>query len=48
MLVHVDSRVGRSAPMPGDLAGRVAAIHRAHAELPVPEAVGRPMRIRRS
>ena len=48
MLVHVDSRVGRSAPMPDDLAGRVAAIHRAHAELPVPEAVGRPMRIRRS
>ena len=47
MLVHVDSRAGKSAPMPGDLADRIAAIQRSHAELAVPEVVGRPMRIRR-
>jgi acyl-CoA thioester hydrolase len=47
MLVHVDMAAGRSAPMPGDLAGRIAAIRLAHAQLPVPEAVGRPLRISR-
>lgn len=47
MLVHVDSRAGRSAPMPPGLALRVAAIYRAHAPLPRPEVVGRPMRIHR-
>ena len=47
LLVHVDSRAGRSAPMPPDVAARVAAVHRAHARLPVPSDVGRPMRIRR-
>ena len=47
MLVHVDMTHGRSAPMPGDLRARIEAVRRAHAELPVPEAVGRPMRIRR-
>ncbi|HLL09227.1 MAG TPA: thioesterase family protein [Nocardioidaceae bacterium] len=47
MLVHVDSRAARSAPMPADLAERVAALHQAQTTLPVPEVVGRPMRIRR-
>jgi betainyl-CoA thioesterase len=47
MLIHVDSRAGKSAPMPPELAARLDAISRAHAQLPVPEAAGRPMRIRR-
>jgi carnitine 3-dehydrogenase len=45
LLVHVDTRAGRSAPMPANLQERLAAIRRAHAELPVPELVGRPIRI---
>lgn len=47
MLVHVDARQGRACPMPGELLHRLAAIQRAHAELPVPDVVGRPMGIRR-
>lgn len=46
LLVHVDTRAGGSAPMPAELAGRVDAVLRAHAALPVPDRVGRPMRIR--
>lgn len=45
LLVHVDSRAGRSAPMPPDLAQRVQAIQQAHAGLAVPDVVGRPIRI---
>nr|MBA2465293.1 thioesterase family protein [Nocardioidaceae bacterium] len=48
MLVHVDSRAGRSAPMPRDLTLRLGSIRRAHAVLALPEAVGRPMRIKRA
>ncbi len=48
LLVHVDSRAGRSSPMPGDLREHVAAVHRAHAALPWPDVVGRPMRINRA
>lgn len=48
LLVHVDSRAAKSAPMPTDLKDRVVAIQRAHAGLPVPELVGRPMRIKRA
>jgi acyl-CoA thioester hydrolase len=48
LLVHVDMSAGRSTPMPPDLQDRVAAIHRVHAELPVPELVGRPIRIERA
>lgn len=47
MLVHVDSREGRSVPMPQDLQHRLAAIRHSHADLPVPEVVGRPMGIPR-
>jgi acyl-CoA thioester hydrolase len=47
MLVHVDSRAGRSVPMSRDLRARLAAIQEAHAQLAVPESVGRPMQIRR-
>jgi carnitine 3-dehydrogenase len=45
LLVHVDTAVGRSAPMPPELAERIDAIQRAHAALPVPDVIGRPMRI---
>ena len=47
MLVHVDMEAGRSAPMPPDLAQRLEEIRRAHHDLPLPEAMGRPMRINR-
>ncbi len=48
MLVHVDTRAGRSAPMPRTLARCLESIHRAHNELALPETVGRPMRINRA
>jgi acyl-CoA thioester hydrolase len=48
LLVHVDMMAGRSTPMPPDLQDRVTAIHQAHAALPVPELVGRPLRIERA
>jgi acyl-CoA thioester hydrolase len=48
MLVHVDSRAGRSTPMPADLLERLAAIQRAHAVLPLSKLVGRPIRIERT
>jgi carnitine 3-dehydrogenase len=48
MLVHVDSRAGRSAPMPPEVTERLGAIRSAHACLAVPESVGMPMRIRHS
>jgi len=47
MLVHVDSRAGRSAPMPRHIVEHLETIHRTHADLAVPDVVGRPMRIRR-
>jgi acyl-CoA thioester hydrolase len=47
LLVHVDTEAGRSAAMPDDLLRRVAAVARAHAALPMPDVVGRPMGIRR-
>ena len=46
MLVHVDTRQGRSAEMPQHIQDRLAAIRRAHAVLEVPRVVGRPMAIR--
>lgn len=47
MLVHVDMAQGRSAPMPADLQARLQAIATAHASLPMPPQVGKPMGIRR-
>ncbi|MFC7339922.1 thioesterase family protein [Saccharopolyspora griseoalba] len=47
MLVHVDTAAGRSCELPDHLQHRLRAIHQAHAALPVPDAVGRPMGIRR-
>lgn len=45
MLVHVDSQQGRSVPMPEYLRERLAAIHRAHQNLDLPDVIGRPMGI---
>jgi carnitine 3-dehydrogenase len=47
MLVHVDMAQGRSKPMPADLQARLQAIATAHAALPTPPQVGKPMGIRR-
>jgi len=47
MLVHVDMAQGRSKPMPADLQARLQAIAKAHASLPTPPQVGKPMGIRR-
>jgi acyl-CoA thioesterase FadM len=46
MLVHVDMEAGRSADIPGEVAERLAAIRQAHASLPIPAVVGKPMGIR--
>jgi len=43
LLVHVDTAAGRSAPLPEWLRERLAAIRRAHAAVPVPDVVGRPI-----
>jgi acyl-CoA thioester hydrolase len=48
LLVHVDMAAGRSSDLPEDLYTRISAIHRAHADLPRPDVVGRPMGIRRT
>lgn len=47
MLVHVDIAQGRATPMPADLQARLHAIAQAHASLPTPPQVGKPMGIRR-
>jgi acyl-CoA thioester hydrolase len=47
MLVHVDIAAGRSADIPADVAGRLDAIQGAHAVLPTPDVVGKPMGIKR-
>jgi acyl-CoA thioesterase FadM len=48
LLVHVDTAAGRSCPMPPDLLDRVHTVQRAHAHLPVPDLVGKPLGIRRA
>lgn len=46
LLVHVDTRTGRSSPMPAELLDHVRVVREAHADLPVSELVGRPLAIR--
>ena len=41
MLLHVDSKAGRTVPAPPEVISKVNAIASAHAGLPVPEGVGR-------
>jgi len=45
MLLHVDNDVGRTVPILPGPAAALAAIAEAHADLPVPEQVGRVMQI---
>jgi acyl-CoA thioester hydrolase len=45
MLLHVDTRAGQAAPFPEHIARRLREIAAAHAAMPVPSYVGRPMRI---
>ena len=46
MLLHVDTRAGQAAPFPAPIADRLMEIRAAHAaELPVPDYVGRAIRI---
>ena len=47
LLVHVDMGEGRSSDIAPEVAERIAAIRTAHAGLPTPDGVGRPMGIRR-
>ena len=47
LALHVDQSGPKVAPMPEDIRTRVAAVAAAHAALPRPEALGRPMGIRR-
>lgn len=46
MLLHVDAAAGRTSLMPPALEERVAALAAAHADLPRPDYVGRPMGLR--
>jgi len=48
LLVHVDMRAGRSAPLPEHLNERLDAIQHAHAALPAHNVVGKPMGINRT
>ena len=45
MLLHVDTVAARTSPLPPVLRSRLGEIARAHAVLPVPDWVGRAMRI---
>jgi carnitine 3-dehydrogenase len=41
MLIHVDTTVGRAAPVREELRGRITALADAHSNLPTPERAGR-------
>lgn len=41
MMLHVDSKAGKSVPAPGKVLDRLAALTKAHSTLPQPEGVGR-------
>lgn len=45
LLLHVDTGAGRVAPFPGEIFERLAEIQAAHAVLPVPDYVGRVIKI---
>ncbi|WP_373050732.1 thioesterase family protein [Thalassovita aquimarina] len=45
--LHIDMSGPRVAPYPQDVADKVAALKEAHAGLPVPDFVGKPIGIRR-
>jgi hypothetical protein len=45
MLLHVDTRRGKATPFPEHIARRLREVSAAHAALPVPEYLGRSIRI---
>lgn len=47
MMIHVDSRIVRSAPMSDETLARFAQLHTSHSTLPQPEQVGHRIQIRR-
>lgn len=47
LLVHVDTEAQASTPLPAELTRRLDALRRAHAALPRPAFLGRPIGIRR-
>ena len=47
MLVHVDMAQGRATPIPTEVQNRLQSVAKAHAKLPIPSQVGKPMGIRR-
>jgi carnitine 3-dehydrogenase len=48
LLLHVDTRAGRTSPWIEPVAGRVGAAAEAHASLPLPEGAGRAIRALRA
>ena len=46
MSLHIDMAAKRASPWPGDVMIRLGQMQAAHADLPVPEQVGRTMKIR--
>lgn len=47
LAIHVDMGSRRSAPFPAEILERIEALHRAHADLPRPEQLGRAIGIRK-
>ena len=45
MLVHVDSKAAKSAPIPTSVASALSAIKQSHSKLPTPPEIGRTMKI---
>jgi carnitine 3-dehydrogenase len=46
MLVHVDMKLGKSAPILPNVAEALTAIYEVHKHVPTPENVGRVMKIK--
>ena len=46
MLVHVDSKAAKSAPIPDSVAAALTAIKQSHSKLPTPPEIGRTMKIK--
>lgn len=47
MMIHVDSRIVRSAPMSDETLARFAQLHASHSQLPPPKQMGHRIQIRR-
>ncbi len=47
LYLHIDASGPKVAPMPAEMFDKVASMREAHSELPLPEAVGRQIGIRR-